>query len=82
MTTFYIAIGAVAFFMLGLSLTLMRKGRNIQGDVGENDDMRRLGLECTSQAILREQAELRGETCVPAEGCATGSCSTCSSCKE
>lgn len=60
MLTFIIAIIAVALLVLGLSITLIRKGRNLQGDVGENDDMKRLGLECTSQAIRREEAELRG----------------------
>lgn len=77
MTTFLIAIVAIALFMVGLSITLMRRGRNLQGDVGENDDMKRLGLECTSQTIRREEAALRGEEYVPLSGCATGSCASC-----
>lgn len=61
MTTFIIAVIAVAFLVLGLSITLIRKGRPLQGDVGENDEMKKRGLECTTVAIRREEAQLRGE---------------------
>lgn len=74
MVTFFIAVFSIAFFILGLSITLIRKGRNLQGDVGENDEMRKRGLECTSQAIRREEAELRGTEYV----CTDGDCGSCS----
>lgn len=76
MTTFFIAAGAVAFFILGLSITLMRKGRHLQGDVGENDDMKRMGLECTTKAALSEEAALRGEELCSDPGSGCGSCGT------
>lgn len=78
MITFLIAIVAVALFVLGLSITLMRKGRPLQGDVGENDDMKRLGLECTTKAARREEAELRGEPYTDIDGCGLGTCGSCS----
>lgn len=49
MVLFFISIGAVALFMLGLSITLIHRGRNIQGDVGDNDEMKKLGLRCTAE---------------------------------
>lgn len=69
MITFLITIVAVAFLMLGLSITQIRKGRDLQGDVGENDDMKALGLDCA----------LKGEA---VHGCQnddskTASCATC-----
>lgn len=46
MVVFLVAVVAVALMMIGLSITLMRKGHNIQGDVGDNPQMQSLGLEC------------------------------------
>lgn len=77
MLIFLITIVAVALMMLGLSITLLRKGRNLQGDVGENDDMKRMGLECTSAQIRREEAELRGEPMPEDLLCGSGNCSSC-----
>lgn len=70
MGLFLAAIVAVALLVVGLSITLMRKGHNIQGEVGENPEMRSLGLDCA----------LKDET--HPEGCAadysTQNCATCS----
>ncbi|CDN31366.1 hypothetical protein BN938_1273 [Mucinivorans hirudinis] len=80
MATFIIAIISIALFILGLSITLMRKGRHIQGDVGDNDAMCKLGLECSVRTALMEEAALRGETVDPTTlGCQTGICQTCES---
>lgn len=72
MEIFLIAVVALGIFMLGLSITLMRKGRNIQGDVGDNTEMKALGLECA----LKEGGV---SGCNPdTESCQDGStCGTC-----
>lgn len=54
------AIVVVALFVLGLSITLIRKGHNIEGDVGNNRHMRAKGLECASAEIRRQEAERLG----------------------
>lgn len=51
MALFIITAVAVAFMMLGLSITLIRKGHNIETDVGDNRDMKRLGLKCTIEEM-------------------------------
>lgn len=76
MITFMIAVVAVALLVLGLSITLIRKGRPLQGDVGENDDMKALGLECTTAAIRRQEAELRGEDTSDKNYCCGSDCTT------
>lgn len=75
--TFAIAVVAVGLLVLGLSITLMRKGRPLQGDVGDNDEMKKLGLECTTLAAMREEAVLRGEKPEDILGCGAGLCSVC-----
>lgn len=77
MLVFFIAIIAVALFVLALSITLIYKGRPMQGDVGDNDDMKRMGLECTSRTALAEEAALRGEVCPEITGCGGSLCSSC-----
>lgn len=81
--TVLIAVAAVALFVLGLSITLIRKGRNLESDVGSNREMRRRGIECASAQIRREEAErLGGKSRFPAD-CdgACGSCSTQDDCR-
>ncbi len=72
------ATGAVALLVVGYSITYFFRGRHIQRDVGDNDNMRRLGLECTSQQIRRDEAALRGEPLseIPV-GCTQGDCADC-----
>lgn len=71
-----IAIIAVSFMILGLAITRIRKGRDIQTDVGSNDDMRKLGLICTSKTFAHEEKVLRGETKLDLKDCDDG-CSGC-----
>ena len=40
--TVIVAVAAVALMVLGLSITQIRKGRDIQSEVGENDEMKKL----------------------------------------
>lgn len=76
---FLIAVGAVGLFVLGLSITLIRKGHDLESDVGSNREMRRLGIDCASAQLRREEAERLGRkfgTEGPVGGC-DGSCGTC-----
>lgn len=79
--TVLIAIVAVALFVLGLSITLIRKGRNIESDVGSNREMRRRGIECASAQIRREEAERLGKESYLTPGCDT-TCGTCDTTKD
>ena len=72
-----IAILAVGFFVLGLSLTLMIKGHHIDSEISTNKDMQRLGIKCAVQ----ETREMDGsascsENASPLQGC-TGNCGAC-----
>jgi hypothetical protein len=72
-----IAILAVGFFVLGLSLTLMIKGHHIDSEISTNKDMQRLGIKCAVQ----ETREMDGtascsEGASPLQGC-TGNCGAC-----
>lgn len=51
--------------MLGLSITLIRKGHNIEGDVGDNRDMKRLGLKCTIEEMSggHDECPAGGDQC-------------------
>ena len=78
-----ISVGAVGFFVVALSLTLLLKGHHIDGEISTNRHMQRLGIKCAVQQA-REEA---GAACDPAGtspaeggaasfGCA-GNCSSC-----
>lgn len=71
-----IAIIALGLMVLGLSITIIRKGRYMQTEVGENDEMKKRGLKCTSEEFRREEAELSGTECDTLSSCG-GSCGTC-----
>ncbi len=63
-----IAIVAVAFMMFGLAITVIRKGRPLQSDVGNNDDMKKMGLKCTAQQFREDELKSKGQIdCT--EGC-------------
>ncbi len=74
--TLLIAIAAVALFVLGLSITLIRKGHNIESDVGSNREMKKRGVECASAQIRREEAERLGNKSYLPAGC-DGTCGSC-----
>jgi len=82
---FVIAIGAVALFVLGLSLTQIFKGHPIDSEIGTNRHMRQRGIRCTAGEFMREEGK-RSEGTNPTEtGCAvcnpetngTADCCTC-----
>lgn len=74
------SIGAVALFVVGLSLTLIFKGHPIDSEISTNPNMQRLGIKCA----LQETREADGTAdCSPnttqnnpLAGC-TGNCSAC-----
>lgn len=67
-----IAIVIVSLFVAGLSLTLIFKGHNIDGDISTNENMRRLGIKCP---VREAREDLQGEDCSDF-GC-SGACSSC-----
>ena len=69
---FLIALAAVAFFTLAMSLTLIFKGHNIDSEIATNKNMRRLGIKCAVQ----ESREDTGTDNCHDIGC-TGNCSAC-----
>jgi len=70
------AIGAVGFFVAGMSLTLIFKGRHIDSEISTNKNMQRLGIKCAVQ----ETREADGTAdCAPdpAQNGCTGNCGAC-----
>lgn len=76
---FLISIIFVAFLVFALSITLIRKGHNIQSEVGENDEMIKRGLKCTSREMIEEEKALGliPEDCEDTLACGAGHCNTC-----
>jgi hypothetical protein len=61
--TFLVGVGAVAFFVVGLSLTLMIKGHNLESEIETNREMRKRGIRCA-----REQEILDARGCKDCNG--------------
>lgn len=53
------AIIAVAFLGVGLSLTLIFKGHNIESEISDNSEMKKRGIKCASQQ-MRDQEKKNG----------------------
>ena len=66
-----ISIGLVGFFFLGMSLTQIFKGHDIDSEIATNKNMQRLGIKCAVQ----ESREDTGTDCADL-GC-PGNCSSC-----
>lgn len=66
------AVGAVAFFVVGMSLTLIFKGHHIDGEISTNKNMQRLGIRCAVQETREED----GTADCQDVGC-TGNCAAC-----
>lgn len=68
--------GAVALFVVGMSLTLMFKGHHIDSEISTNKNMQRLGIKCAVQ----ETREADGSAdCADGSGVAgcSGNCGAC-----
>jgi len=67
-------VAAVGFFVLGMSLTLMIKGRNIDSEISTNKDMQRLGIKCAVQET--READGTADCAAPLSEC-SGNCGAC-----
>ncbi len=71
------ALGAVAFFIIGLSLTLLFKGHHIDSEISTNKDMQRLGIKCAVQETREADGTANcSDGSSPLVGC-TGNCGAC-----
>ena len=61
--TFLFGVGAVALFMVGLSITLMVKGHHIESEIETNREMRKRGICCA-----REQEIIDARKCKDCSG--------------
>lgn len=75
------AVIIVAFFVVGMSLTLIFKGHHIESEIGDNPNMKKRGIKCASQQ-MREDERARGwgansdkDDCL---SCSDANCSSCS----
>lgn len=67
------SIGAVLFFAVGMSLTLMIKGRHIDSEISTNPAMRARGITC---AVQDAYAEGGASDCADSL-CGDKNCATC-----
>lgn len=67
------AIGAVAFFGLALSITLITKGHHIESEISTNPNMKKLGIKC---AVQETREDIAAESCDDDTIC-TGNCAGC-----
>ena len=67
------AVGAVAFFGLALSLTLIFKGHHIESEISTNPNMKKLGIKC---AVQETREDMAAEDCESNSVC-TGNCAGC-----
>ncbi len=70
------AIGFVGFFVIGMSLTLMIKGHNIDSEISTNKDMQRLGIKCAVHETREADGTSVCSTTHTTSGC-HGNCSAC-----
>ena len=67
-----VAIGAVALFVVAMSLTLIFKGHHIDSEISTNKNMQQLGIKCAVQETREDMA---------AENCDDNPCSgNCAGC--
>lgn len=67
------AIGAVAFFGIALSITLITKGHHIESEISTNPNMKKLGIKC---AVQETREDIAAENCDTYSVC-TGNCAGC-----
>lgn len=72
-----IAIAVVLFFVVGMSLSLIIRGRYIDSEIGDNENMKKRGIKCAAQQ-MREEEGHAGESCAGIEVCDDGDCRSCS----
>lgn len=67
------AIGAIAFFGIALSITLMVKGHHIESEISTNPNMKKLGIKC---AVQETREDMAADSCETDSVC-TGNCAGC-----
>ena len=67
------AIGAVAFFGVALSITLIFKGHHIESEISTNPNMKKLGIKC---AVQETREDMAADDCENDSIC-TGNCAGC-----
>ena len=73
---FLFALGAVALFVVGMSLTLMIKGHHIDSEISTNKNMQRLGIKCAVHETRDADGSAGCSDTHSAAGC-SGNCSAC-----
>lgn len=68
------AVGAVALFVAGMSLTLMIKGHPIDSEISTNKEMRRRGIKC---AVQESREEMQRVDCTGTSDLCSGNCAGC-----
>ena len=74
-----ISIVAFGLFALAMSITLIVKGKNIESEIGDNPNMKNLGITCARHQLEEEERVLRGESGCDVTPCHPQGCGTCSS---
>ncbi len=81
MVVLLFSVGAVLFFVVGISLTLMIKGRHIDGEISTNRHMRERGITCAVHDAVGttsgQSGARRNGTSDCSDLCADKSCATC-----
>lgn len=72
LTVIIVAVAAVAFFVLAMSLTLIFKGHHIDSEISTNKDMQRLGIKC---AVQETREDMASENCNDSP--CSGNCAGC-----
>lgn len=73
---FLFALGAVALFVVGMSLTLMIKGHHIDSEISTNRNMQQLGIKCAVHETREADGAADCSDGSPLSGC-SGNCSAC-----
>ncbi|MFI3331193.1 MAG: hypothetical protein R3Y38_05265 [Rikenellaceae bacterium] len=68
------AVIMIAFFLVGMSLTLIFKGHHIESEIADNPNMKKLGIKCASQQMRAQEMGEATDDCLT---CSTGSCGSC-----
>ena len=69
-----VSIGAVALFVVGLSITIIAKGHFIDSEISTNKNMQKLGIKC---AVQETREDIGQADCSDGDlGCG-GNCSAC-----
>ena len=69
---FFAALAAVILFVVGMSLTLIIKGRHMDSEISTNKHMQERGIKCA----VHESREDSGQVDCTTAGC-VGNCSSC-----